>query len=86
MSDITTTKTVEWQENDQTVTMTKTFVSRLINGCLFVNLLKTNDDGSTEEILCMEQSWRPNPDGSRSNWIDDNDAAMWLESIKNTNL
>jgi len=86
MADITTTKAYDHQEGDEIVEMTRTYVSRIINGILLVNLLSTDDSGNPKEVLIMEQPWKPNLDGSRSSWIDDNDAAAWLESIKNTNL
>jgi len=86
MADITTIKTFDHQEGDEIITMTRTYVSRIIDGILFVNLLSTDDSGNTKEVLCMEQPWKPNGDGSRSTWINDNDATMWLESIKNTQL
>lgn len=86
MADITTIKTFDHHEGDEITTITKTYVSRIIDGMLFVNLLEIDDTGNTKETPYMEQPWRPNPNGSRSAWIDNNDAADWLESIKNTNL
>jgi len=80
MADITTIKTIDHLEGEETVTMTRTYTSRIIDGILFVNILSTDDLGNTQEVPVMEQPWKTNPNGSRSAWIDDNDAAAWLDT------
>ena len=88
MSDILTIKTREFTDpntGDKTYT-TSTYVSRLSNGVLYINSLKKNADDEDVEVLVMEQPWKCNPDGSRSQWQDDGDAEAWLESIKHDML
>ena len=80
MADITTIKQYDHLEGEETVTITRTYVSRIIDGILFVNILSTDDFGNTQEVPVMEQPWKPNPDGSRSEWFSDNDAAAWLDT------
>jgi hypothetical protein len=80
MADITTIKTFDQLEGEETVTLMRTYVSRIIDGILFVNILSTDDSGNTQEIPVMEQPWKPNPDGTRSDWISDTDAAAWLDT------
>jgi hypothetical protein len=88
MSDILTIKTREFIDpitGDKTYT-TSTYVSRLASGTLYINSLKKDEEGNDVEVLVMEQPWKCNPDGSRSNWQNNADAEAWLESIKHDML
>jgi len=83
MADIITIKSKTLSSADGVeVTITNNYVSRIINGILFVNRVTTDDAGNTTETAVMEQPWRCHPDGSRSDWKNDDDAAEWLESVK----
>ena len=43
-------------------------------------------DEKEELILGMVQPWKCNPDGTRSDFVDSEDAFTWAESVKNTLL
>jgi hypothetical protein len=84
MADIITTKTmtVKTLDGQSEETITTNYVSRLINNILFINRIVVDEEGNNKEVLVMEQPWKCNPDGSRSNWQGEEDAEQWLESVK----
>jgi hypothetical protein len=88
MSDIITINTKEFKDSatDEIICSTSTYISRLVNGVLYINALRQDQDGNDIEVPVMEQPWKCNPDGSRSHWADDKDAESWLESIKHDML
>ena len=38
----------------------------------------TLDDGQEEELLIATQPWKPNPDGTTANWINEEDLVNWF--------
>ena len=69
------TKTHEdFDDSDNSITVTRTF-DAVLNG----SILEISEiiDGSS--VLGMIQPWKPNPDGSGSNWVDINEAVEWYK-------
>tara|TARA_B110000977_G_C10955503_1_gene446410 strand:+ start:622 stop:849 length:228 start_codon:yes stop_codon:yes gene_type:complete len=69
------TKTHEdFDDSDNSITVTRTF-DAVLNG----SILEISEiiDGSS--VLSMIQPWKPNQDGSRSNWVDINEAVEWYK-------
>lgn len=79
-------KIVYLDPNDLTVTQTKKFSSKLAGSVLMISEIRTNEDNQEIEVLVMQQPWKCHPDGSRENFIDETDAAVWLESVKDSFL
>jgi hypothetical protein len=52
------------------------------SGVLKINKVTVVDDNEVETLV-MEQPWKCLADGSREEFVDDNDAFDWLESVKN---
>jgi len=63
---------------------TRTFKSELAGSVLIIKELVVDENNQEVEMLLVTQPWKPNPDGTRSNWINEDDASNWIESIKNT--
>jgi hypothetical protein len=51
------------------------------SGVLNINKVTVVDDNEVETLV-MEQLWKCLADGSREEFVDDNDAFDWLESVK----
>lgn len=54
------------------------------SGTLNVYHVQENEDGTETEILSMVQPWKCHNDGTRSDFVSEQDAYDWFESVKNT--
>jgi hypothetical protein len=54
------------------------------SGVLTVSNVESKEDGTEEIIPVMVQPWKCHNDGTRSDFIDEQDAYNWFETIKNT--
>lgn len=54
------------------------------SGTLNVYHVQVNEDGTETEILAMVQPWKCHNDGTRSDFINEQDAYDWFETVKNT--
>jgi hypothetical protein len=81
-----TEKIVYPDPSDLTVTQIKKYSSIFSGGVLVIKEIITNEDNRETEVLVMEQPWKCHSDGSRENFIDETDAAVWLESVKDSFL
>jgi hypothetical protein len=72
--------------SDLTITETKKYSSKLSSGVLMISEVITNEDNQETEVLVIQQPWKCHPDGSRENFVDETDAAVWLESVKDSFL
>jgi hypothetical protein len=83
---ITTEKIITPNPADPSVTQTKTFKSRLNGSTLLISEVRTDENNQEIEVLIMEQPWKCNPDGSREHFANEEDAATWLELVKDSLL
>jgi hypothetical protein len=60
-------------------TITKNYLLEFNNGTLTVSLVT---DEATVPVLV--QPWKCNPDGTREDFVDADDAFDWLESLKDS--
>lgn len=81
-----TEKIVYSDPSDLTVTQIKKYSSIFSGGVLVIKEIITNEDNQETEVLVMEQPWKCHSDGSRENFVDETDAAVWLESVKDSFL
>jgi hypothetical protein len=81
-----TEKIVYPDTSDLTVTQIKKYSSIFSGGVLVIKEIITNEDNQETEVLVMEQPWKCHSDGSRENFVDETDAAVWLESVKDSFL
>ena len=81
-----TEKIVNPDPSDLTVTQIKKYSSIFSGGVLVIKEIITNEDNQETEVLVMEQPWKCHSDGSRENFVDETDAAVWLESVKDSFL
>jgi len=81
-----TEKIVYPDPSDLTVTQIKKYSSIFSGGVLVIKEIITNEDNQETEVLVMEQPWKCHSDGSRENFVDETDAAVWLESVKDSFL
>jgi hypothetical protein len=72
--------------DDPTITKIKKYTSALSGGVLLIREIQINEDNQETEVLVMEQPWKCHPDGSRENFVNETDAAVWLESVKDSFL
>ena len=79
-------KIVYLDPNDLTTPQTKKYSSSLVGGVLMISEIRTNEDNQEIEVLIIQQPWKCHPDGSRENFVDETDAAVWLESVKDSFL
>ena len=63
---------------------TRTFKSELAGFVLIIKEVIVDENNQEIEQIRVTQPWKPNPDGTRSSWINEEDASNWIESIKNT--
>jgi hypothetical protein len=70
--------------DDPTEIKTRTFKSELVGSILIIKEVTVDENNQEIERTLKIQPWKPNPDGTRSDWIDEDDASSWVESIKNT--
>jgi hypothetical protein len=52
-------------------------------GTLIISSVVTGDDGKEQVIPSIVQPWKCLPDGSRTAFINEDDAYSWFESVKN---
>jgi len=64
----------------------KKYVSRLNGTVLNISEVRTDEAEQEIEVLIMQQPWKCNLDGSRENFTTEEDAAAWLESVKDSFL
>ena len=69
-----------------TISQTKKFSSTLVGNILLIRQIVISEDNQETEVLVMEQPWKCYPDGSRENFVDETDAAAWLELVKDSFL
>lgn len=81
-----TEKIVNPDPTDLTVTQTKKYNSIFSGGRLMISEVITSEDNQETEVLVIEQPWKCHPDGGRENFVDETDAAAWLESVKDSFL
>ena len=81
-----TEKIVYPDPSNLTVTQIKKYSSIFSGGVLVIKEIITNEDNQETEVLVMEQPWKCHSDGSRENFVDETDAAVWLESVKDSFL
>lgn len=77
------TKTVR-DDQDQIVSET-IYRAYFANTVLSIKRVDTVDDNEIETPV-MEQPWKCLEDGSRQDFLDDEDAFDWLDSVKDTIL
>jgi len=54
------------------------------NGVLTVSNVETKEDGTEEIIPAMVQPWKCHNDGTRSDFVNEQDAYDWFETVKST--
>ena len=54
------------------------------SGMLTVSRLEISETGESVEVPLITQPWKCLPDGSRSDFVDAEDALAWLETVKDT--
>ena len=86
MMSFITEKIVYPDPTDPTITQNKKYISRFSSGLLVISEVITNEDNQETEVLVIQQPWKCHPDGSRENFVDESDAADWLESVKDSFL
>lgn len=72
--------------DDPTITKIKKYTSELSGGVLLIREVVISEDNQETEVLVMEQPWKCHPNGSRENFVNETDAAVWLESVKDSFL
>ena len=69
------TKTYEdFDDSNNAITITRTFDAAL-NG----TTLEISETVDGTKKPCLTQPWKTNPDGSRSDWVDINEAVEWYK-------
>lgn len=86
MMSFITEKIVYPDPSDLTIIKTKKYSSKLYGSVLIISEIITNEENQETEVLVMQQPWKCHPDGSRENFVDETDAAVWLESVKDSFL
>ena len=64
----------------------KKYISTLHGNILNISEIRTDKNDQEIEVLIMQQPWKCHPDGSRENFTTEEDAAAWLESVKDSFL
>jgi len=82
----TTKKVIQTNALDPSVTELRTYRSTFNGSVLLISLVTKDENDQEIEQLTMEQPWKCYTDGSRAPFVDENDAQMWLESVKHTFL
>lgn len=81
-----TEKIIYPDPDDLTITKIKKYNSTLSGSVLMIREIITSEDNQETEVLVIEQPWKCHLDGSRENFVNETDAAVWLESVKDSFL
>jgi len=81
-----TEKIIYPNPEDLTITKIKKYSSTFSGRILMISEIITSEDDQETEVLAIQQPWKCHPDGSREDFIDEADAAAWLESVKDSFL
>jgi hypothetical protein len=70
------------KDSDGNVIETKNFELSFEFGTLIVSSVNLGDDGTENISPAIVQPWKCLPDGSRTAFVNEDDAYQWFESVK----
>lgn len=76
------TKTSSFTYTLNEETLTKNYLYSFEGSTLTVSLEVTDENGDKKFVPALVQPWKCNPDGSREDFVNDEDAFDWADSVK----